>query len=464
MILIMIATVALLAIWPANAVGQEGAAAPPWDETIAQEEGIWRRLLVNFGRPSRLWPEAKESLQSVLDEYPESQWADDAVLCLAGGVASFEGDTDSAIDMLRDFVAKEPQGDTPVEHWARDMGCEFDPYWLTWIRAVPFDRDDLVEFQELEVRARFEHLSEHPIRTSDVARWITAQLLADKGDTSAAVSELEALLRDSPDIEELARLDRQAAEGEYGYPLGHDDGRIYRPQYWAHKTLMRLYADQGEPDRAASVALEWMNALSPDGMYWQNNKNVGNLLSEIGHWTEAAQQYAIAKAGLERYIDDGVERCALFYRLEFGTEPSESQWPVWRASVTSPWQGMLEILDAKVQEAEANRPLETSVAQVDGEATRGPQAFTLEPNWPNPFNAATRLRHAVPADGRVVLAIYNELGQRVATLVDGGQEAGSYVTAWGGTDAEGQPVASGLYLAVLEAGGGVVARRMMLLR
>ncbi|MES2774409.1 MAG: choice-of-anchor Q domain-containing protein [Bacteroidota bacterium] len=47
-------------------------------------------------------------------------------------------------------------------------------------------------------------------------------------------------------------------------------------------------------------------------------------------------------------------------------------------------------------------------------------------NYPNPFSEVTTIRYTLVADGPVSLAVYNELGQRVATLATGRQLAGTH--------------------------------------
>ena len=77
--------------------------------------------------------------------------------------------------------------------------------------------------------------------------------------------------------------------------------------------------------------------------------------------------------------------------------------------------------------------------------TTTPKSFGLSQNFPNPFNPATIIRYSIPLESRVKLEIFNAIGQRVATLVDGERNAGNYEAEW--KDA----VTSGIYFYRLEA-------------
>jgi len=92
--------------------------------------------------------------------------------------------------------------------------------------------------------------------------------------------------------------------------------------------------------------------------------------------------------------------------------------------------------------------------------------YSLEPNYPNPFNPSTKIVYRVPslAAGQagqefVELRVFDVLGREVATLVDGVKEPGEYSVAF---DATG--LASGVYFYRLTAGGFTTTRRMIVVK
>jgi hypothetical protein len=89
--------------------------------------------------------------------------------------------------------------------------------------------------------------------------------------------------------------------------------------------------------------------------------------------------------------------------------------------------------------------------------TDTPKMLEMTDNYPNPFNPSTQIRFSLPTDQPARLSVYNLLGVKVATLIDGAMAAGSHTATW---DATGMP--SGLYFARLEAGSATEMKRMVL--
>lgn len=93
-----------------------------------------------------------------------------------------------------------------------------------------------------------------------------------------------------------------------------------------------------------------------------------------------------------------------------------------------------------------------------------PQLLALAQNSPNPFNAATQIRYSLDKYTPTELAIYNILGQRVRTLVTGGQPPGIHEVTWDGRDDSGREAPSGIYFTRLITSGAMLSRKMVLLR
>jgi hypothetical protein len=87
----------------------------------------------------------------------------------------------------------------------------------------------------------------------------------------------------------------------------------------------------------------------------------------------------------------------------------------------------------------------SKVVNVSGIA---PSEFALEQNYPNPFNPSTIIAYSVPVKSDVTLEVYNLIGQKVMTLVQGSVDAGKHVVQM-----DGSSMASGIYLVKLNAVG-----------
>ena len=93
-----------------------------------------------------------------------------------------------------------------------------------------------------------------------------------------------------------------------------------------------------------------------------------------------------------------------------------------------------------------------------------PEQFELMQNWPNPFNATTRIAFTLPAPADIRLQIFSVQGLCIRTLAAGRTAAGAHRLDWDGRDEAGLPASSGLYLCLLQSGEAQQVKRMLLLR
>jgi len=88
-----------------------------------------------------------------------------------------------------------------------------------------------------------------------------------------------------------------------------------------------------------------------------------------------------------------------------------------------------------------------------------PAEFVLHANFPNPFNPTTNIRYELPLNSRVLLEVYNVMGQRVATLVDREMSAGTHTISF-----DASTLSSGTYLVRMQSGSFTRVQKMTLLK
>ena len=94
--------------------------------------------------------------------------------------------------------------------------------------------------------------------------------------------------------------------------------------------------------------------------------------------------------------------------------------------------------------------------------TATPTVFALGANYPNPFNPTTTIPLAVPDGAKNVdLTIYNVLGQPMRHVWTGPLSAGEHELTWDGRDAQGQPVAAGVYVYRVQVDEQTRTRKMV---
>ncbi|MBN2010683.1 T9SS type A sorting domain-containing protein [candidate division KSB1 bacterium] len=93
-----------------------------------------------------------------------------------------------------------------------------------------------------------------------------------------------------------------------------------------------------------------------------------------------------------------------------------------------------------------------------------PETAIPQTNYPNPFNAETTIHYVVLENAKVQLDIYNNLGQKIRTLVNSHQQAGQHQAVWDGRNDHAQQVASGFYFYTITINGKQHIQKMLLLQ
>jgi hypothetical protein len=161
----------------------------------------------------------------------------------------------------------------------------------------------------------------------------------------------------------------------------------------------------------------------------------------------------------EWFVDDGTGECQIDDYLHFHAP-----------SVGDTFAAIVGIVHYAYGEYEID-PRDANDIQVEitgvedaGDPGALPARYSLSQNYPNPFNPETEIRYALPERAYVRLEVYNLLGQKVAALAAGSQDAGEHAVRWNGTDDRGVSLASGIYFYRLQAGEFSATKKMIFLK
>jgi hypothetical protein len=96
---------------------------------------------------------------------------------------------------------------------------------------------------------------------------------------------------------------------------------------------------------------------------------------------------------------------------------------------------------------------------IDPANTTIPINYSLEQNFPNPFNPQTTIRYSIPEAALVTLKIFDAAGSEVKTVVNSRHLPGNYYEV-----IDMSQLSSGLYIYTLYAGGKTISGKMVLLK
>ena len=219
-----------------------------------------------------------------------------------------------------------------------------------------------------------------------------------------------------------------------------------------------LWAEDGVPvSQDTGLTVQYRPALAPDGrggviVVWEDMRY--NLTYEVPDIF--AQK--LDPDGRPAWDPEGVPVCT--------AENSQTRprvVPDGEGGAIAVWKDMRKAyFDLYLQRILADGTLGGAPTSVE-EYPSGLQHFYLR-EFPNPFNSSLTLVYSLPEETPVRLAVYDISGSPVRLLVSGYGEPGLHRVTWDGRDEEGRPVASGIYIVRLEAGGQRIASKVTMVR
>ena len=104
------------------------------------------------------------------------------------------------------------------------------------------------------------------------------------------------------------------------------------------------------------------------------------------------------------------------------------------------------------------------VEDVQDNSTQVVKDYKLYQNYPNPFNPSTEIKYQVFNHSKVVIKIYDLLGNTVKTLVNQDMSSGTFNVTWSGDNDFGKKVTSGVYFCRMESGAYIQTIKLMLMK
>jgi hypothetical protein len=202
-------------------------------------------------------------------------------------------------------------------------------------------------------------------------------------------------------------------------------------------------------DVVATVAMP-DNASGDINVTINSETSVGGALVTINH-AGIELGVPVAENMDVSYSDNGDVMTVVVYNME-----AASFAPGSNVLFTVPVIGEGEITFGDVQVSDNRGALLDARSELSAPI---PTEFTVAQNFPNPFNAKTRINFTVPKEANVNIAVYNVAGQLVENMDLGRMNAGYQSIVWDASD-----VASGVYFYRVVAGDQSKTLKMTLLK
>jgi hypothetical protein len=182
----------------------------------------------------------------------------------------------------------------------------------------------------------YRELAQHPILTRERASLWISLLLYQEGRKSAALREMMAIANSNATIHRTIMADQRAADQLHG----HYVAVMRRPIAAVGLHLIRGFGSSDANDESYRVGEAVIQKVSPDGWYWELNKELGDFYSKreaSGDSQAARQQYDKALQGYLRHIR--IE--ARFKKMLGGT---------WDSNPVGSWERQILVLKEAIRD------------------------------------------------------------------------------------------------------------------
>ncbi|MBN1782821.1 aryl-sulfate sulfotransferase [bacterium] len=210
---------------------------------------------------------------------------------------------------------------------------------------------------------------------------------------------------------------------------------------------------QDAEDGNGSLNVGWTN----DGEWLEYTVDV-----ESGYYTIEYRTASDPGGALLRVLLDNIQLC------EFSVDATGG-WQNWvTLSESGIWidGGTNSVLRLEIVQGDQNLNwirFTKEASAVNDENLR-PGTYALGPNFPNPFNPATKIDYQLPERNHILIQVHDIMGRHVRTLINRTQDAGQYDVTWDGAGQSGKILASGIYFITMKSGPFSAVRKVMLLR
>jgi len=213
---------------------------------------------------------------------------------------------------------------------------------------------------------------------------------------------------------------------------------------WMGETL----ADQVQtPPRPALEPVSSTNPAAKTVSEYTVNAGTGPIARVPAEWSGTDEPWLVVHPGTGTVLPQESQLITATFEMPDTAEVGED------------YSGEIVINNNSVQ-SPVTIPVSVHIVSAIGDNFESaPQTYALHQNYPNPFNPVTNIRFDLRQSGHVNLAIYNVLGQKVATLVDRNLEAGNHTVTFNGSS-----LASGVYFYRIEAGQFSDMKKMVLMK